>query len=310
MQVRYNEDSNYGTTSHDFSVEQTLPLSRISNSKVYLPIRRQTVRSRCVKCHNEPLNTTHDRQTGITDRVVSPTYMIPYSGCQSNSVALTEWVSTSSISCVDSGDASSFRPIETPSTTRNTVQQSCNRAPIPPMNASSTQPIAEGEASSLCFGNPKKERGYKVWTSFGYVTIGFVTCKGAGTINQRAGSIFTVANDLMERKILASYLGNPRTFSSLLTELLTFRKDRDLLMLINDAGSRELNKTMRQLGHRLPTFRDAVVQGNFSNSITDGLLRKLYIWFEVLMIARRLRIEHGISDKKKLGYWHLSRQDR
>jgi hypothetical protein len=310
MQVRYNEDSNYGTTSHDFSVEQTLSLSRISNSKVYLPIRRPTVRSRCVKCHNEPLNTTHDRQTGITDRVVSPTYMIPYIGCQNNSVALTEWVSTSSISCTDSGDEMIYRPIETPSITQNTVQQSRYRALIPPMNASSTHPIAKGEASSLCFGKAKRERGYKVWTSFGYVTIGFVTCKRAGTINQGAGSIFAVANDLMEREVLVSYLGNHRTFSRLLTKLLAFRKDRDLLILINDAGSRDLNKTMRQLGRRLPTFRDAVVQRTFSDSITDGLPRKLHIWFELLMIARRLRLNHWISDNKKLGYWHLGWQDR
>jgi hypothetical protein len=144
----------------------------------------------------------------------------------------------------------SFRPIETPSITRNTVQPSCDRALIPPMNASSTQPIAEGEASSLCFRTARKEGGYKAWTSFGYITIGFVTCKGAGTINQRAGSIFIVANDLMKRKVLASYLGNYRIFSRLLTELPSLRKDRDLLMLINDAGLQELNKTMRQLSDR------------------------------------------------------------
>jgi hypothetical protein len=103
------------------------------------------------------------------------------------------------------------------------------------MNASSTQPIAEGEAASLCFGNAKKERGYKVWISFGCAIIGFVTCKGAGTIDQRAGSIFAVANDLMERKVLAFHLGNRRTFFRLVAELLTLRKDRDLI-LINDTG--------------------------------------------------------------------------
>lgn len=149
------------------------------------------------------LNSSHDWQTGVTDRVVSSTYVIPYSGCQGNSVALAEWFSTSSISCADSGDALSFRPIETPSTTQNTIQQSCNRAHIALRYASNTQPIAEGETPSLCFGTAKKEKGYEVWTAFDYATIGFVTCKGAGTISQRAASIFAVANDLMERKVLS-----------------------------------------------------------------------------------------------------------
>jgi hypothetical protein len=150
------------------------------------------------------LDITHQWQTGITDHVVSPTYMTSYSGRQGDSVALAEWFLTSSISCADSGDALSFRPIETPSTAENTIQQSCNRAHIAPRYASSTRPIAKGEAPSLCFRIAKKGKGYEVWTAFGYATIGFVTCKGSGTINQRAGSIFAVANDLMERKFLRS----------------------------------------------------------------------------------------------------------
>lgn len=81
-------------------------------------------------------------------------------------------------------------------------------------------------------------------------------------------------------------------------------------MLINDAGSRDLNKTMRQLGRRLPSFSSAGAQGTFSDSITDGLLRKLHIWFQLLMIARQLGLDHGISDNKKLGCWHLGWQDR
>jgi hypothetical protein len=62
---------------------------------------------------------------------------------------------------------------------------------------------------------------------------------------------------------------------------------------------------MRQLGERLPSFRNAGVQAIFSDSVPDGLLKKVHIWFEVLMSTGRLEMDHGISDKKKLGYWHL-----
>lgn len=75
MEVRYHEGTSYGTTSHDFLVEQTLPLSHnFEEQGTSADTVSECQIAMCEVSQWQPgvaVNSTLAWQAGVTDRVVS-----------------------------------------------------------------------------------------------------------------------------------------------------------------------------------------------------------------------------------------------